>query len=76
VPVDSVAGTYVDEGAEGALEAYSNLDKETVELAKLYADTHPRRGRPKTQAVPEGANVVRTRRRKRGQGKARAVGLA
>lgn len=76
VPVHSLAGTYADEGAEGALEAYPNLDKDTVELAKLYADTHPPRGRPKTRAVPEGATVGRTRRRKRGEGKAGAAGLA
>lgn len=76
VPVHSVATTYVDEGAEGALEAYPNLDKETVELAKLYADTHPPRGRPKTRAVPEGATLVRTRRRTRGEGKAGAARLA
>lgn len=76
IPVHSVAATYADEGAEGALEAYPSLDDDTVELAKLYADTHPRRGRPKTRAVPEGASVVRTRRRKRGQGKAGAAGPA
>lgn len=76
VPVHSVAGTYDDEGAGGALEAYPDLDKDTVELAKLYADTHPRRGRPKTRAVPEGATVVRTRRRKRGEGKAGMAGHA
>jgi uncharacterized protein (DUF433 family) len=76
VPVHSVAGTCVDEGAEGALAAYPNLDEDTIALAKLYADTHPPRGRPKTQSVPEGATVVRTRRRTRGEGKAGAVGLA
>lgn len=75
VPVHAIAGTYVDDGAEGALAAYPNLDEDTIELAKLYADTHPCRGRPKTRAVPEGATVVRTRRRKRGEGKAGAVGL-
>ncbi|MBK1667556.1 hypothetical protein CKO28_05860 [Rhodovibrio sodomensis] len=76
VPVHSVAGTYGDEGAEGALKAYPNLDKDTVELAKLYADTHPPRGRPKAHSVPEGATVVRTRRRKRSDGKSGAAGLA
>lgn len=74
VPVHSVAGTYVDEGADGALAAYPNLDEDTVELAKLYADTHPPRGRPKTR-FPNRTTVVHTRRRKRGQGKAEATGF-
>jgi uncharacterized protein (DUF433 family) len=75
VPVYAVAGTYADEGAAGARAAYPTLDEDTVELAKLYADTHPPRGRPKTRAAPEGAPVVHTRRRKGGPGKAGAAGL-
>jgi uncharacterized protein (DUF433 family) len=75
VPVHAVAGTYADEGAEGARAAYPGLDHDTVELAKLYADTHPPRGRPKTRVVPEGTTVVHTRRRKRAHGKAGATGL-
>jgi uncharacterized protein (DUF433 family) len=60
VPVHAVAGTYADEGADGAQAAYPDLDWETIELAKLYADTHPPRGRPRTRAVPNGARAVRT----------------
>lgn len=67
IPVHSVAGTYAEEGIKGTLDAYPALDRDTVELAKLYADTHPRRGRPKTRAVPEGTTALRTRRRTLGE---------
>lgn len=65
VPVHSLAGTYAEEGLAGAQAAYPDLDAETIELAKLYADTHPPRGRPRTRAVPNGAHAVRTWRRDR-----------
>jgi len=68
IPVYSVAGTYAEEGLAGARDAYPHLDAETIELAKLYADTHPPRGRPSTRAVPKGARVVKTLRRARRDG--------
>lgn len=72
IPVYTVAGTYAEEGPAGARDAYPDLDPETIELAKLYADTHPPRGRPRTHAVPEGARAVRTWNRKRRRGARRS----
>ena len=68
IPVYAVAGTYAEEGPAEARRAYPDLEAETIALAKLYADTHPPRGRPKTRAVPESARPVRTWHKDRRRG--------
>jgi len=45
------------------LSAYPGLNEEMVELAALYAEANPQRGRPKrSPAIPAGAVVVSSRR--------------
>jgi uncharacterized protein (DUF433 family) len=52
------------------LAAYPSLDADKVELAALYGDANPPRGRPRQSEPPEKARVVsehrRSRRRKAG----------
>lgn len=65
VPVYDVAAS-VSKGIsfERILAAYPTIDKHTIELAKIYADATPSRGRPKvTIARPDNAVVRRVARR-------------
>mgnify|MGYP006424128559 CR=1 FL=1 len=60
IPVHYVAATYETEGLDGVRAAYPDLDDDTIELAKLYADTHPLRGGPPGRTVPSGATMRTT----------------
>jgi uncharacterized protein (DUF433 family) len=60
IPVYIVAAIAGARGREEAIATYPNLDLRQVELAEVYAKAHPRRGRPRTTAVPsEGVVVAR-----------------
>lgn len=64
VPVYDVAAC-VEAGfpTERILAAYPSLDKKQVELAAIYAEANPARGRPRSSdELPEGAVVVAERR--------------
>ncbi len=48
---------------ERILAAYPALDAEKIELAALYAEANPARGRPRTNdEFPRGAVIVTDRR--------------
>jgi uncharacterized protein (DUF433 family) len=48
------------------LAAYPSLNQEQVELAALYADANPQRGRPRQRMVPPaGAKIISSRRKLR-----------
>jgi uncharacterized protein (DUF433 family) len=59
VPVYDVAAS-VEDGLpmERILAAYASIDKERVELAALYAEANPPRGRPRSSGEPPGAGVL------------------
>lgn len=64
VPVYDVAASVVAGiPMERILSSYPSLRQEQVELAALYAEANPQRGRPRQRPVPAGA-VVLSRRRK------------
>jgi hypothetical protein len=45
------------------LAAYPSLDENQVELAAIYAEANPARGRPRSSdKLPEGAVIVAERR--------------
>jgi uncharacterized protein (DUF433 family) len=62
VPVCDIAA-MLDAGASAAeiLAGYPSLDQRLLDLARLWAAAHPRRGRPKTLA-PLGLTLRRTKR--------------
>jgi uncharacterized protein (DUF433 family) len=48
------------------LAAYPSLNQEQVELAALYADANPQRGRPRQRIIPPaGAKIITSRRKLR-----------
>lgn len=48
IPVHNVAASLkLGISSDGILEAYPDLNKEMVSLAEVYAQVHPRRGRPR-----------------------------
>jgi uncharacterized protein (DUF433 family) len=54
------------ECAAELLKHYPALTREKLEAARLYAEVHPRRGRPKLdqrRAAPKSSRIVRPRRR-------------
>ena len=63
VPVyDVAASVAVGISLERILEAYPSLNREQVELAALYAEANPQRGRPPQRlSLPPGAKLI-TRR--------------
>ena len=67
VPVYDVAAS-VSAGIpmKRILSAYPSLNQEQVELAALYADANPQRGRPRQRTVPPaGATILSSRRKLR-----------
>ena len=64
IPVHDVAASMASGVPIGRLlGAYPSLDAEKVELARLYAEANPMRGRPRSGGtLPTGAIVVRDRR--------------
>jgi len=64
IPVYDVAASYAaGYSIERLLEAYPRLDVEAIELAALYAEANPPRGRPKgALSLPPGAVIVSERR--------------
>ncbi|MGA7340086.1 MAG: DUF433 domain-containing protein [Terracidiphilus sp.] len=67
VPVYDVAASMAAGiPVERILSSYPSLNREQVELAALFAEANPQRGRPKQRIVPpEGANVISSRRKLR-----------
>ncbi len=48
---------------ERILKAYPGLDAEKIELARIYAEANPARGRPRLgRELPEGSAVISDRR--------------
>lgn len=64
VPVyDVAASTAAGISVNRVLAAYPNLDADTVELAAIYAEANPPRGRPRqSRELPKGATVFTDRR--------------
>jgi uncharacterized protein (DUF433 family) len=64
VPVHDVAASVMaDLPAERILAAYPSLDADKIELAAIYAEANPARGRPrKSDELPKGAVVLADRR--------------
>lgn len=67
VPVyDVAASVAAGYPMERILAAYPSLGREQVELAALFAEANPQRGRPKQRTVPPPAmKVISTRRKLR-----------
>jgi uncharacterized protein (DUF433 family) len=61
IPAYVVAAIAGAKGREEARATYPSLDLRQVELAELFAKAHPRRGRPKTTALPPEGKVVMTK---------------
>ena len=62
IPVELIAG-MLSQGAtpEEIVEGYPALDKEKVELAPLYVQAFPRRGRPTPRPWAKGKPILATR---------------
>lgn len=67
VPVyDVAASVAAGIPMERILSAYPSLNQEQVELAALYADANPQRGRPRQRMAPSaGAEIISSRRKVR-----------
>jgi len=67
VPVyDVAASVAAGISVESILSSYPSLKQEQVELAALFAEANPQRGRPRQRIVPPaGAKVVSARRKLR-----------
>lgn len=67
VPVYDVAASVASGIAmERILSSYPSLNREQVELAALYAEANPQRGRPRQRIVPPaGAKIISSRRKVR-----------
>ena len=67
VPVyDIAASVAAGIPVESILSSYPSLKREEVELAALFAEANPQRGRPRQRIVPPaGAKVVSARRKLR-----------
>jgi uncharacterized protein (DUF433 family) len=64
VPVYDVAASVVAGiSMERILASYPSLNHEQVELAALYVEANPQRGRPRQRSVPAGAVVLAKRRK-------------
>ena len=64
VPVHDVAASLAAGlPVDRILAAYPSLDREKIELAAIYAEANPARGRPRVvEDVPAGARIVAERR--------------
>jgi len=64
IPVhDLAASISMGDSVERVLAAYPGLDGETLELAALYAEAYPMRGRPRGAGeLPKGAVIISDRR--------------
>ena len=64
IPVyDVAASVAAGVPTDRVLAAYPSLDADKVELAAIYAEANPARGRPRTNGeLPEGAIIVADRR--------------
>jgi uncharacterized protein (DUF433 family) len=64
VPVyDVAASVSASIPIERILSAYPTLDREQVELAAIFAEANPPRGRPRARAeLPKGAVIISERR--------------
>jgi uncharacterized protein (DUF433 family) len=67
VPVyDVAASVAAGNPMERILSAYPSLNREQVELAALFAEANPQRGRPRQRIVPpSGMKVISSRRKPR-----------
>jgi uncharacterized protein (DUF433 family) len=67
VPVyDVAASVAAGFPMERILSSYPSLNREQVELAALFAEANPQRGRPRQHLIPAaGAKIVSSRRRGR-----------
>jgi uncharacterized protein (DUF433 family) len=67
VPVyDVAASVAAGNPMERILSAYPSLNREQVELATLFAEANPQRGRPRQRIVPPlGMKVISSRRKPR-----------
>lgn len=63
IPVyDISASVAADIPIDRILAAYPSLDADSIELATLYAEANPPRGRPRTSAeIPTGAVIIADR---------------
>ncbi len=60
---DVAASVAAGVPTERILAAYPSLDAETMELAAIYAEANPARGRPRSSGeLPQGAVIVANRR--------------
>jgi hypothetical protein len=51
---------------ERILSSYPSINREQVELAALFAEANPQRGRPRQRIVPPaGAKIISSRRKLR-----------
>ena len=65
VPVYDVAASVASAiPMERILACYPSLNREQVELAALYAEAHPPREAPRRRALPPGAKIISSSRRK------------
>lgn len=63
VPVHDVAASHAaGYSREDILSAYPSLTSEQIDLAVLYAEANPVRGRPRAASQPAGATLVSERR--------------
>lgn len=63
VPVHDVAASAAaGVPAKRILAAYPSLDADKIELAKLYSEANPARGRPRSARRPKGAVTITNRR--------------
>jgi hypothetical protein len=58
-----ITSDSIDFGIRGILEGYPALDREKIELASLYVQAFPRRGRPALRPWAKRKAVRRTRHR-------------
>ena len=67
VPVYDIAASVVAGiPMERILSAYPSINREQVDLAALYAEANPQRGRPRRRmALPAGAKIISSRRKLR-----------
>jgi uncharacterized protein (DUF433 family) len=67
IPVYDVAASMAaGSPMERILSAYSSLNREQVELAALFVDANPQRGRPGQRILPPpGAKIISSRRKTR-----------
>ena len=62
VPVYDVAASVAARiPAERILSSYPSLKREQIELAALYAEANPLRGRPRQHPLPAGAEILSRR---------------